>query len=179
MLLYNHLFSVSPLTTHVKIKNIAKKIKSKKIINNFQNILNFYIKIIKKKNPSIGILGLNPHNSVDTYFNSEEKETIIPAIKKLKKKYKKNIIGPISPDVSFMKRDERKIDSLIGMYHDQVLTTFKYINKFSAINITLGLPFLRISPDHGTAADIIGKNKANPESFLYSLNFFEKFHKSL
>ena len=179
MLLYNELFSVSPLTTHIKIKDISINIKIKKIINNFQNILNFYKKTIGIKNPLIGILGLNPHNAVDTYFNSEEQKIIIPSIKKLKTKFKKNIIGPISPDTSFIKRQDEKVNSLIGMYHDQVLTTFKYINKYSAINITLGLPFIRMSPDHGTASDIIGKNKANPESFLYCLNFFEKFHKSI
>ena len=179
MLLYNELFSVSPLTTHIKIKDISINIKIKKIINNFQNILNFYKKTIRIKNPLIGILGLNPHNAVDTYFNSEEQKIIIPSLKKLQTKFKKNIIGPISPDTSFLQREDKKINSLIGMYHDQVLTTFKYINKFSAINITLGLPFVRMSPDHGTASDIIGKNKANPESFLYCLNFFEKFHKSI
>jgi len=179
MLLYNDLFSVSPLTTHLKVKDISKNIKIKKIINNFQNILNFYKKIIGIKNPLIGILGLNPHNAVDTYVNSEEQKIIIPSINKLKKKFKKNIIGPISSDTSFLKREDKKINSLIGMYHDQVLTTFKYINKFSAINITLGLPFIRVSPDHGTASDIIGKNRANPESFLYCLKFFEKFHKTI
>ena len=179
MLLYNDTFSVSPLTTHFKIKDISKNIKTKKIINNFKNIYFFYKKIIQIKNPLIGILGLNPHNAIDFNFNSEEKKIIEPVIKKLKKTYKKNIIGPISADISFLKREEKKINCLIGMYHDQVLTTFKYINKFSAINITLGLPFLRVSPDHGTATDIVGKNKANPESFLYCLNFFEKFHKSI
>jgi len=179
MLLYNNLFSVSPLTTHLKVKDISKNIKIKKIVNNFQNILNFYKKTIKIKNPLIGILGLNPHNAVDTYASSEEQKIIIPCINKLKKKFKKNIVGPISTDTSFIKREDKKINSLIGMYHDQVLTTFKYINKFSAINITLGLPFIRVSPDHGTASDIIKKNKANPESFLYCLNFFEKFYKSI
>ena len=68
---------------------------------------------------------------------------------------------------------------MVGNYHDQVLPTFKYINKFNAINITLGLPFLRISPDHGTAENIIGKNLANPESFLYALNFFENYFKKI
>ena len=179
MLLYSDLFSVSPLTTHLKVKDISKNIKIKKIVNNFQNIFNFYKKIIKIKNPLIGILGLNPHNAIDTYKNSEEQKIIIPSIKKLKKNFKKNIIGPISSDTSFLIREDKKINSLIGMYHDQVLTTFKYINKFKAINITLGLPFLRMSPDHGTASDIIGKNKANPASFLYCLSFFEKFHKSI
>ena len=179
MLLYNNNFSVSPLTTHLKIKNVSKNINSKKIINNFTNILTFYQNIIKKKNPTIGFLGLNPHNAVDFFSNSEETKIIIPTLEKLKKKYKKNIIGPISPDISFVKRKRSNISSLIGMYHDQVLTTFKYINQFSAINITLGLPFLRVSPDHGTATDIIGKNQADPKSFLYCLNFFEKFHKTI
>ena len=179
MLLYNHNFSVSPLTTHLKIRNISKNLTSKKIINNFKNILAFYQKIINKKNLKIGLLGFNPHNAIDFFSNSEEKKIIIPVIRKLKKKYKKNIIGPISPDISFSKRKRDNITSLIGMYHDQVLTTFKYINQFSAINITLGLPFLRVSPDHGTATDIIGKNQADPKSFLYCLNFFEKFHKTI
>jgi len=179
MLLYNHSFSVSPLTTHLKIKNISKNINTNKIMNNFLNILNFYKKFIKIKNPLIGVLGLNPHNAVDSFTSSEEEKIINPTIKKIKKKYKKYIIGPITPDVSFVKREEKNINCLLGMYHDQVLTTFKYINKFSAINITLGLPFIRVSPDHGTATDIIGKNKASAESFLYCLNFFEKFHKSI
>ena len=179
MLLYNHNFSVSPLTTHLKVKDVSKNLTSKKITNNFKNIFTFYQKIIKKKNPTIGFLGLNPHNGIDFFSNSEETKIIIPTLKKLKKKYKKNIVGPISPDISFVKRKKDKLNSLIGMYHDQVLTTFKYINQFSAINITLGLPFIRISPDHGTATDIIGKNKADPKSFLYCLNFFEKFHKTI
>ena len=179
MLLYNHNFSVSPLTTHLKVKDITKNLTSKKITNNFINILTFYQNIIKKINPTVGILGFNPHNAIDFFSNSEETKIIIPTLKKLKKKYKKNIIGPISPDISFVKRKKNNIDSLIGMYHDQVLTTFKYINQFSAINITLGLPFIRVSPDHGTATDIIGKNKADPKSFLYCLNFFEKFHKTI
>jgi len=179
MLLYSSLFSVSPITTHIKIKDISKKINKKKIINNFKNIYLFYKKIIKINNPKIGILGLNPHNAIDLNEVTEERNIIYPAIKNLKKKYKKNIFGPISPDVSFLVREQKKINSLIGIYHDQVLTSFKYINKYSAINITLGLPFLRVSPDHGVAKNIVGKNKANPDSFLYALEFFEKYHDAL
>lgn len=179
MLLYNSEFSVSPITTHLPIKYINKYIIEKKIIKNFENIFFFYKKFLKVKKPLIGILGLNPHNGMDFKYNTEEKKIIIPIIKKLKSKNRIYIEGPISPDISFLTRQEKKINSLIGMYHDQVLTTFKYISKFSAINITLGLPFLRISPDHGTGKNIIGKNKANPESFLYALKFFEKYHKSI
>ena len=179
MLLYNEKFSVSPLTTHIKIKNIAKEIKQKKIMINFLNIYNFYKKILKIKKPKIAILGLNPHNGTDFDATTEEKKIIIPTIKLINKKFNNNIYGPISPDVSFLIRDNLKLNCIIGLYHDQVLTTFKYINKYDAANITLGLPFIRLSPDHGTAKNIIGKNKADPKSFLYCLNFFEKIHKSI
>jgi len=178
MLLYNDNFSVSPITTHIKIKDISRVITKDKIINNVKNICDFYARL-KKKKINIGILGLNPHNGMDFDRNTEEKKIIIPAIKEIKKLNLCNIYGPLSPDSSFLYRKINKLDNLIGLYHDQVLTTFKYINEFKAINITLGLPFIRISPDHGTAKNIKNKNKANPESFLYALKFCEKFANSL
>jgi len=95
---------------------------------------------------------------------------------KLKKIF---INGPISADTAFNKIKKNKINCIIGNYHDQVLPTFKQICGFKAINITLGLPFLRISPDNGPAKDIVGKNIANPASFLFALNFFEKYFKSI
>ena len=85
----------------------------------------------------------------------------------------------LSPDSSFLEIKKKNLNSLIGHYHDQVLTTFKYINEFNAINITLGLPFLRVSPDHGTGLNILGKNKANPDSLIYALNFYEKYSDNL
>ena len=179
MLLYNEKFSVSPVTTHIKIVDISKKLSKKKIANNFNNIYNFYSKILDIKKPKIAILGLNPHNGMDFSSKTEEQKIIVPIINYLNKKFKVKIEGPLSPDTSFVVREIKKINCLIGLYHDQILTTFKYICKFSAINITLGLPFVRMSPDHGTATDIIGKNKADPKSFLYCLNFFEKFHKTI
>ena len=77
-----------------------------------------------------------------------------------------------SPDTSFMFFKEKKIDVLIGMYHDQVLTPFKALYNYNAINITLGLPYIRISPDHGVAENIIGKKIANPGSLIESIKFF-------
>ena len=179
MLLYNEKFSVSPVTTHINISKISQKLSKKKIIINFLNIFNFYKKFLKIKKPKIGLIGLNPHNGKDFMKQNEEEKIIIPALNQINQIFRNNIYGLISPDFSFITREQKKLNCLMGMYHDQVLTTFKYINKYSAINITLGLPFLRMSPDHGTANDIIGKNKANPKSFLYCLNFFEKFHKSI
>lgn len=178
MLLYSDKFSVCPNTTHIPIKFVHKKITQKLIKKNILNIHNFYKNIIKLKKPNFTILGLNPHSGVDMPGMTEEKKIIIPAIKSLKLQ-KIFINGPISADTAFNKIKKDKINCLIGNYHDQVLPAFKQVCGFKAINITLGLPFLRISPDHGTAKDIVGKNIGNPSSFLFALNFFEKYYKSI
>jgi 4-hydroxythreonine-4-phosphate dehydrogenase len=174
MLLFNENFSVLPLTTHIPLKKVYKEITYKKIEKACKNISDFYSNIIKKKKIKIGILGLNPHNGESGYAGTEEKKIIIPAIKKLKKKYP--IIGPLSPDTSFLQRTKLKIDVLIGHYHDQILTTFKTKFDLDAINITIGLPFIRISPDHGVGTEIIGKGIANPESFKKAIKFFSKYN---
>ena len=174
MLLYNENFSVLPLTTHIPLKNVHRGISFKKIEKACKNINYFYSKILKRKKIKIGILGLNPHNGENGYIGTEEKKIIIPAIKKLKKKYL--ITGPLSPDTSFLQRNKLKIDVLIGHYHDQILTTFKTKFDLDAINITIGLPFIRISPDHGVGTDIIGKGIANPKSFKNAIKFFNKYN---
>jgi 4-hydroxythreonine-4-phosphate dehydrogenase len=174
MLLFNENFSVLPLTTHIPLKKVYKEISYKKIEKACKNINNFYLKTIKRKKFKIGILGLNPHNGENGYIGNEEKKIIIPAINKLKKKYP--IIGPLSPDTSFLQREKLQIDVLIGHYHDQILTTFKTKFDFNAINITIGLPFIRISPDHGIGTEIIGKGIANPKSFKKAIKFFSKYN---
>jgi 4-hydroxythreonine-4-phosphate dehydrogenase len=174
MLLFNENFSVLPLTTHIPLKKVYKEISYKKIEKACKNINNFYLKTIKRKKFKIGILGLNPHNGENGYIGNEEKKIIIPAINKLKKKYP--IIGPLSPDTSFLQREKLQIDVLIGHYHDQILTTFKTKFDFNAINITIGLPFTRISPDHGIGTGIIGKGIANPKSFKKAVKFFSKYN---
>ncbi len=174
MLLFNENFSVLPLTTHIPLKKVYKEISYKKIERACKNISNFYLNTIKRKKFKIGILGLNPHNGENGYIGNEEKKIIIPAINKLKKKYP--IIGPLSPDTSFLQREKLQIDVLIGHYHDQILTTFKTKFDFNAINITIGLPFIRISPDHGIGTGIIGKGIANPKSFKKAVKFFSKYN---
>jgi len=174
MLLFNEEFSVLPLTTHISLKKVSKSISFKKIEQACRNLTIFYKKNLKRKKFKIGILGLNPHNGENGFIGNEEREIIIPAINKLKKKYP--VYGPLSPDTSFLQRKKMKLDVLIGHYHDQVLTTFKNIFDFNAINITIGLPFIRISPDHGTGTGIVGKNIASPESFIKAINFFSKYN---
>ena len=171
MLIRNKKFAVSPITTHIDIKYVSKNLKSKIIINKILTIHKFYRKFLKKI-PKIGILGLNPHNA-EMEKNSEEKKIIIPSILSLKKRGI-NLIGPLVSDTLFIE-DFKKYDVIVGMYHDQVLTPFKTIFKFDAINITLGLKYLRVSPDHGVAKKLIFKNKANPKSLIECLNFINKF----
>ncbi len=171
MLIRNKRFAVSPVTTHINIKNVSKNLKSQIIINKILTIHKFYRKFFKKI-PKIGILGLNPHNA-EMQINSEEKKIIIPSIKILKKRGI-NLIGPLVSDTLFIE-DFKKFDVIVGMYHDQVLTPFKTIFKFDAINITLGLKYLRVSPDHGVAKKLIFKNKANPKSLIECINFINKF----
>ena len=171
MLIYNPTFSVCPVTTHLPINRVSKNLNKKKIIRDVCNIDIFFKKNHKKK-PKFAILGLNPHCE-STEKISEEKKIIIPAIKALIKKNIK-IRGPFSADTFFSKQNLTDFDVAIGMYHDQVLGPMKTIFNFDAINLTLGLPFLRVSPDHGTNVAMMGKNKSNPQSLISSINFFKK-----
>ena len=173
MLIYNKSLSVSPITTHIKIKNVSKKITKKIIIDKSLTINDFFKKQFNRK-PKIGLLGLNPHN-FEFRKGSEELKTIIPAIKTLKKN-KIFIYGPISGDTAFNNQLKSKYDVIIGMYHDQVLSPFKALYNFNAINVTLGLPYIRVSPDHGTGEDIIKKNLANPKSLVQCIRFFSKIN---
>ena len=171
MLIYNKKLSVSPITTHLPLKEVHKHLTKKKIINHVKLIKKFYQKKFNK-NPKIAITGLNPHCE-SNYKSSEEDRIIKPAIKYLnKKKYKIN--GPFAADTIFMKEQAKKYDVVIGMYHDQVLTPLKTLFGFNAINITLGLPFIRISPDHGPNTSMLGKNLSNPKSLIEALNFLDK-----
>ena len=171
MLIYNKNLAVSPLTTHIPIKDVSKFIKKKKIISNVTKINNFYKSKLKIR-PNIAVMGLNPHcETIDRV--SEEKKEIIPAIKYLvNKKIKVN--GPIAADTFFLEKNLKKFDVVIGMYHDQVLTPAKTLFKFEAINITIGLPFIKITPDHGPNIDMIGKNKSDPASIFYAFDFLDK-----
>ena len=170
MLLYNKELSVSPLTTHISLKQVSKKISKSKIVRKVKILNNFYKKVFKKK-PKIAILGLNPHN-FSTLKKSEEKEIIKKAVDKLLK-LKIKVYGPIPADSSFMIFKKDKFNIILGMYHDQVLAPFKALYGFKAVNVTAGLPYIRVSPDHGIAKNITCKNIANPTSLIESIKFFK------
>ena len=162
-----------PSINSYRYKKCIKKISTKLIINKIKTINKWFKEKINIK-PKIGILGLNPHNA-EFRNNSEEKKIIIPAIKRMKK-LNLNVTGPLVADTIFIK-DYKKFDVILGMYHDQVLAPFKSLFKFDAINVTLGLKYIRVSPDHGVALELIKKNKANAQSLLECINFVNKFGK--
>ena len=170
MLIYNNDLSVSPVTTHLPLKQVVKKINKKLIKNKIVLINNFYKNKFKKK-PNIAITGLNPHcESIDRY--NEDTKIIKPIVKHMKKSNYR-ISGPHSADTIFLKKNRKKYDVIMGMYHDQVLTPMKTLFEYDAINITLGLPFIRISPDHGPNEKMLGKNLSNPLSLIKSISFLD------
>lgn len=167
MLIGNKKLLVCPITTHVDIKNISKKINTNLIIKKSLKIDKWFKKKYRKK-AKIAILGLNPHNA-EFKKNSEEERIIKPAIKNLRK-LKLKVDGPLVADTIFIDA-YKNYNIIIGMYHDQVLAPFKSIFKFNAINITVGLKYSRVSPDHGVAVNLIKKNKANEESLMKCIDY--------
>ena len=170
MLIYNETLSVCPITTHLPLKLVSKKINKKIILKNISLVNNFYEKKFNIK-PRIAILGLNPHCESVHKYNEDEK-IIKPTIQYLKNRY--NVSGPYPADTIFLKNNRKKFDVIIGMYHDQVLAPLKTLFEYDAINITLGLPFIRVSPDHGPNETMLGKNLSNPLSLSRAIKFLDK-----
>ena len=170
MLIYNKELSVCPITTHLPLKQITKKI-NKSVIFEKVYLIDFFYKKYFGFKPKIAITGLNPHcESIER--NNEDKRIIKPAIKSIiKKKFK--VFGPYSADTIFLKENRTKFNVIVGMYHDQVLTPLKTLFEYDAINITLGLPIIRISPDHGPNEKMLGRNLSNPLSLIKAINFLE------
>jgi len=170
MIIYNKNLSVCPLTTHLPIKYVTKRINKLEIINKIKLIDKFWKQKFNKQ-VTIGVTGLNPHcESIDNF--NEDKKIILPTIKKLQK-LKYSVEGPFAADTIFLKKNRKKYDLIIGMYHDQVLTPIKTLFEYDAINITIGLPFIRVSPDHGPNEYMLGKNKSNYLSLLNSIKFLD------
>ena len=170
MLIYNKNLSVSPITTHLPLKHVSKNIRKNLILEKVKLINNFFNKNLKKK-PNIAITGLNPHCESIDMFNEDQK-VLKPSVRYLSKlKYK--VSGPFAADTIFLKKNREKFDVIIGMYHDQVLTPLKTLYEYDAINITLGLPFIRVSPDHGPNERMLGKNLSNPLSLIRAMKFLD------
>ena len=168
MMLESDKLKVVPLTTHIPISSVSKELNIEMIIEKV-NILNKELRnIYKIKNPKIYISGLNPHSGDGGKIGKEELTLIFPAIKKLQE-LGLNVKGPIPGDTLFQKNKIKEYDVAVCMYHDQALIPIKTLYSGNIINTTLGLDFIRTSPDHGTALDIAGMKKANPNSLILAI----------
>ena len=173
MLLGSDRLKVALATTHLPLKNVAKAI-TKKLIISKAKILNDELKNkFKIKNPKIILLGLNPHAGEGGKIGSEEKDILIPAVKELRRK-KINISYPRSADTAFTKKILNETDAYLGMYHDQVLPVIKALSFGSTTNITLGVPIIRTSVDHGVALDIAGTTKSDTSSLKEAIRIAKK-----
>jgi 4-hydroxythreonine-4-phosphate dehydrogenase len=173
MLLESEKLKVALATTHIPLKAVPKKI-TKSLIINKAIILDDELKNkFKIKNPQITLLGLNPHAGEGGKIGSEEKEILLPAVKELRKK-KINISYPKSADTAFTKKGLKETDAFLGMYHDQVLPVLKALSFGSAVNVTLGIPIVRTSVDHGVALDMAGSGKSDTASLKEAIKIAKK-----
>ena len=157
MLLMNKKLKIALLTTHIPLSEVPSKISKKNLENTISIISDEFENTWKIKNPSICLLGLNPHAGEGGYIGHEEEEILKPFVNSSPK----NVFGPISADTAFIEENINKYDVFLAMYHDQGLPVIKSMGFGNTLNVTMGLPFIRISVDHGTAYEIAGKNTAD------------------
>ena len=168
MMLASQKLKVALVTTHVSLKMVPLLITQKKLSDTLKTLNNELKNKFKIKKPKIIVTGLNPHSGENGEFGDEEEKIISPVIKELKMTGY-DLIGPIPADTAFTKKNIGMCDAFLAMYHDQGLAPFKAISFGRGVNITLGLPFIRTSVDHGTAFDIVGTDKVDPSSFFEAI----------
>jgi len=168
MMLLNKDFRFSLVTRHIPLKDVAGQINQEKICKTVSLSHEYLKKIFLIKNPRIVTCGLNPHASDNGIIGNEENKIIKPALKKLRLKFK-YLDGPMPADTAVLKAKEKQYDCVIAIYHDQALIPLKLSSRQTGVNMTLGLPFIRTSPLHGTAFDIAGTNKADPASLIEAI----------
>jgi 4-hydroxythreonine-4-phosphate dehydrogenase len=164
MMLCSGDFRVALVTEHVPVKEVAQYITREAILSKLNIIHQSLVKDFNIEKPKIAVLGLNPHAGDEGLIGREEEDIIKPAIKEAK--HSMIVTGPYSADAFFARGYHERFDAVMAMYHDQGLIPFKTLATGDGVNFTAGLPVVRTSPDHGTAFDIAGKNKANASSFL-------------
>ncbi len=167
MLLQNPIYRVVLETVHTPINKISQLLNVSHLYQTIK-LANKYLKKIGIPFGRIGVCCLNPHCGEGGLLGNDEKKVIFPAIKKANLKGI-NTLGPYPPDKLFYEAKNRRFDLIVSMYHDQGLLPLKLTGYFSSVNITLGLPFVRTSPVHGTAFDIAGKNKADCKSMVEAI----------
>ena len=168
MILMSKDLKVATITTHIPISKVSKSLTRKKISEKIKILHKSLSRDFNIKNPKIAVSSLNPHSGEEGGIGKEEVKIIIPCVNSFKEMGMK-IEGPLPADTLFYKKNLNKFDARICMFHDQALIPLKTIDFYGGINFTAGLSFVRTSPDHGTAFNLAGKNKANPKSLIYAI----------
>jgi 4-hydroxythreonine-4-phosphate dehydrogenase len=176
MLFVSNTLWVMLVTTHVPLKEVSKHLEKKKILNTIKLAHETLFKVREKK-PRIGVAGLNPHAGEAGIFGDEELKIIQPAVNEAKK-MGINVKGPISPDAIFYLANIGMFDIVVAMYHDQGLIPLKLLSFNRSVNVTVGLPIVRTSVDHGTGFDIAGKGWAKPQSLIEAIKVAAHFVKT-
>ncbi|MCK4396463.1 4-hydroxythreonine-4-phosphate dehydrogenase PdxA [candidate division WOR-3 bacterium] len=154
---------IGVVTTHIGLRNVSRNITEEKIVSKLHLLVDGLKRYFSVNHPAIGVSALNPHAGEGGYIGNEEIKIIEPAIRKARSQGIK-IDGPFPSDTILLKR--KKYDALLFMYHDQAMIPVKLLSWGKNVNVTIGLPFVRTSPDHGTGFDIAGKDIASPDSFI-------------
>jgi 4-hydroxythreonine-4-phosphate dehydrogenase len=168
MMLWCKDLAVVPITVHIPLKDVALTLTTQMIVETAQIVAHSLRKSFGLSHPRLAITGLNPHAGEQGSMGKEDEEIITPAIKQLKQ-LGIDASGPYPADTLFHARARARYDVVLAMYHDQALIPIKTLAFDEAVNVTLGLPFIRTSPDHGTAFDIAGKGIARPDSLIAAL----------
>lgn len=173
MMLACSLLKVVPITIHIPLMDVTQKLTEDLIYETAKIVATDLKKYFGIDNPKMTFAGLNPHAGEAGAMGLEDIEIITPAIKRLNADGY-NVVGPKPADTMFHTAARAQYDVAFGMYHDQVLIPIKTLDFDKGVNVTLGLPFIRTSPDHGTAFDIAGQNIANPSSLIAALKLAHK-----
>ncbi|MCM8568467.1 4-hydroxythreonine-4-phosphate dehydrogenase PdxA [Gramella jeungdoensis] len=187
MLLVEENLRVIHVSTHVSLRQACDLVKKQRVLDTIE-LLHDACKQIGIENPKLGVPGLNPHSSDGGLFGDEEEKEIIPAIKEAQEKGY-DVEGPVPPDTLFPKAIGGVYDGCVAMYHDQGHIPFKVhgfnwdkkkkqMKSVRGVNITLGLPIIRTSVDHGTAMEIAGKNIASPDAMVLAIEYAVRLHQS-
>ena len=168
MMLAGPTLRVIPVTTHIPLAEVPEALTVERIVSKGRAAIRGLQRQFGIDQPRIAVAGLNPHAGEEGALGREEIEIIAPAIERLRDEGA-NVAGPYPPDIMFNDRHRRDYDAALCMYHDQGLIPLKTLHFDEGINVTLGLPIVRTSPDHGTAFDIAGKNLANPGAMIAAI----------
>lgn len=173
MMMVSERLRVSLVSTHYSIKEAVELVNNRSVTNTIDRTLEALVQLGVYK-PKVAVCGLNPHAGEGGLFGKEEKKFIIPAIQKFRRNKKVSVSGPYSPDSVFRDALKGDYNAVVCMYHDQGLIPLKLVGFETGVNVTLGLPFWRSTPDHGTAFNMAGRGMASPSSIIHAIRLVNR-----